>query len=377
MKSLSVCATAFAAIGLLISHRSASGQSIVLLSDSFSRTVGEAPILGPGDPLDTDWGVNDNAAGGTIIQTYEVSNQHVDATSTWRSGALVDGSKGQLGYAHAEIQHDWAADPAVLAAGKLIVEFDLILAGGAGGGHLGWWFGAAEAVFEETNGASQGGTPVLNSNVDAAVFFRVGGGTGGSIDSGVTVNNSFTISPAMSTTNPNQIRLEINTGDFQNGSPASLSLFINGSATPTDINGAAAGADLNFVWDAEGEAYMGFSRNSSPTLLSIDNLKISTLAAAPANNADFNSDGIVDGQDFLIWQRGLGLTGQTGKSNGNANSDTVVDGADLEIWRASFGGPGAAVAVFAVPEPSQAALLGALAVAFASVWRRRGTALGS
>lgn len=312
---------------------------VVLLTDTFTRTLGDVPVLGPGDPLDTDWGANDNAAGGTIVQTYEVSNQHVDATSTWRSGALVDGSKGQLGYAHTEIQHDWAADATVLAAGKLTVEFDLILAGGAGGGHLGWWFGTAETVFEETTGASGGGTPVLNSNVDAAVFFRVGGGTGGSIDSGVTVNNTFSISPAMNTTDPNQIRLEITTGDFQLGTPGVLSLFINGSATPTDINGAAAGTDLNFVWDAEGEAYMGFSRNSSPTLLSVDNLKIS--APSSALPGDFDLDGDVDGRDFLEWQRG--------------NSPIPFSAGDLAIWQAEYG-PSELLAVTAVPEPQSLGL---------------------
>ncbi len=65
---------------------------------------------------------------------------------------------------------------------------------------------------------------------------------------------------------------------------------------------------------------------------------LAALSPAPANNADFNSDGIVDGADYLIWQKGNGLTDQTGKTNGNANTDTVVDGLDLAVWQTKFGG---------------------------------------
>ncbi|MBN1854251.1 MAG: hypothetical protein JW829_16095, partial [Pirellulales bacterium] len=42
------------------------------------------------------------------------------------------------------------------------------------------------------------------------------------------------------------------------------------------------------------------------------------------DNADFNGDKIVDGNDFLIWQIGLGLTGQTNNDNGDANGDGTV-----------------------------------------------------
>jgi hypothetical protein len=84
----------------------------------------------------------------------------------------------------------------------------------------------------------------------------------------------------------------------------------------------------------------------------------------PANNADFNGDNVVDGKDFLIWQRGFGLTGQPNKSTGDANGDGNVNAADLTIWKSKFGGPPAEVAVSAVPEP---ATLGLLGLAFAAL----------
>jgi hypothetical protein len=73
--------------------------------------------------------------------------------------------------------------------------------------------------------------------------------------------------------------------------------------------------------------------------------------ASPADDADFDGDGDVDGQDFLTWQRGVGLAGTL--MTGDANDDGDVDGDDLAIWRQQFG-PGAPVS--AIPEPATAGL---------------------
>jgi hypothetical protein len=83
--------------------------------------------------------------------------------------------------------------------------------------------------------------------------------------------------------------------------------------------------------------------------------------------ADFNQDGAVDGDDFLIWQGGFGSPGD--RSMGDANGDNIVNGDDFLIWQEQFGsgdGNGAA----AVPEPNAiaVALLAALGVV---AWTRR------
>lgn len=87
-----------------------------------------------------------------------------------------------------------------------------------------------------------------------------------------------------------------------------------------------------------------------------------TFGATPVVDADFNNDNVVDGADFLIWQRGFG----TGSTNGagDADGNGVVNTADLALWKSSFGGAPAAAAVGAVPEP---AAFGMLAVALASM----------
>lgn len=81
-----------------------------------------------------------------------------------------------------------------------------------------------------------------------------------------------------------------------------------------------------------------------------------------AVNADFDGDGDVDGRDFLRWQRGYGLGGQTTNANGDANGDGIVNGADLAIWQGQYGS-GALAAAVAVPEPNSWLLL-----AVASGW---------
>jgi hypothetical protein len=54
------------------------------------------------------------------------------------------------------------------------------------------------------------------------------------------------------------------------------------------------------------------------------------------DSADFDSDGDVDGIDFLAWQIGFG-TANAVKSDGDADNDLDADGNDLSIWQNQFG----------------------------------------
>jgi len=84
-------------------------------------------------------------------------------------------------------------------------------------------------------------------------------------------------------------------------------------------------------------------------------------APGPALSADFDTDGDVDGSDFLTWQRGLGIPAGATLAQGDANGDGAVNGADLAVWRGTFGS--ATAAASAVPEPAAWALaLAALAL---------------
>jgi hypothetical protein len=92
--------------------------------------------------------------------------------------------------------------------------------------------------------------------------------------------------------------------------------------------------------------------------LGVDNFEFSTgTIEPPTDDADFNNDELVNGDDFLIWQRGLGLMGQTDNLNGDANATGVIDEADLGVWRGQFTvGDPAVAAVGAVPEPTALAI---------------------
>ena len=85
---------------------------------------------------------------------------------------------------------------------------------------------------------------------------------------------------------------------------------------------------------------------------------------------DFNGNGVVDGRDFLVWQRG--------------GSPSPLSAGDLAVWKANFGGGGNGVGALAaasgtVPEPGGSALglLSALGVGFQRTRRAVRTVGGS
>jgi hypothetical protein len=76
-------------------------------------------------------------------------------------------------------------------------------------------------------------------------------------------------------------------------------------------------------------------------------------------DADFNGDNSVDGRDFLIWQRNVGVGGQINNSNGDADGSGVVDQDDLFAWEDEYGAVYSplSAASTAVPEPAACSLL--------------------
>ena len=87
-----------------------------------------------------------------------------------------------------------------------------------------------------------------------------------------------------------------------------------------------------------------------------------------ALEGDFNGDGNVDSADYTIW-RDTFL--QFGDLPADANGDGFIGNADYDIWEANFGSTASSLSTStAVPEPSSAILLVALASSLLSVNRR-------
>ncbi len=101
-----------------------------------------------------------------------------------------------------------------------------------------------------------------------------------------------------------------------------------------------------------------------------DNLTIAELGPAVTLIADFNSDGVVDNADLVVWQGGFG-TGTT-LAEGDADGNGVVDGQDFLLWQNNLGTSSPAVsAAGAVPEPTSCALAMMALALVAGVHRRR------
>lgn len=166
---------------------------------------------------------------------------------------------------------------------------------------------------------------------------------------------------------PTQTLLELAFLDASNvviGAPVTLNLKTAGQSNDNtwrqySVNGIApAGAASVRVSAIMND---GVNSGANPQSAFFDDLSL-TLAASPTNDADFNNDGVVDGADFLVWQRGFGTNSGATNDIGDANGDAAVNAADLSIWKDRFGQPTAAVAAQAVPEPaSVASITGALA----------------
>ena len=185
---------------------------------------------------------------------------------------------------------------------------------------------------------------------------------------------------------PAAFRVGVMTGgsDSENFVPAEIYLQQFDGVTPVGApttTGALAGTlkdrfvDMHFfdiVGAEEGDTF-AFGVMAGPNSFGnsgIAGFSFDVLPAVAGDNADFDGNGRVDGNDFLAWQRGFGGAGSL--MNGDANGDGNVDAADLDVWKLQFGAGAATVASGAVPEPTAAALMILACGALAHLGRGRG-----
>ena len=170
--------------------------------------------------------------------------------------------------------------------------------------------------------------------------------------------------------------------------------FSNPNAEFNNANGAFLGLSFPITVDEVEQLYYGWVRvtidNDAGTFVINDwafndEPGVGILAGEmPGPLAgDFNDDGQVDLDDYVVWRNNLGGDESTGVLNGNGNNDGLVDTADYASWKANFGQsnftgdyppPASAqqgLAATAVPEPGTLGLLAAGALGVAALRRRK------
>jgi hypothetical protein len=179
----------------------------------------------------------------------------------------------------------------------------------------------------------------------------------------------------------------VNDREFLPAAPVSLApgeryWFVLGSEAPGDgtffwqyaNSNFAAGTGVlgNYADTAESGANWIYRSTDFPYFMQVN----VTGLAPPV--ADFDNDGVVDGEDLAAWQEGFGEFDGVGNpaapADGDANGDFVVDGADFLAWQQQLGNVNMfamnSASAAAVPEPLTLMLI-LQAVAFGSVLRRR------
>ena len=94
----------------------------------------------------------------------------------------------------------------------------------------------------------------------------------------------------------------------------------------------------------------------------VDRIALTDTTFIPLEDADFDQDGDIDGEDFLTWQRGLGISGNGLRSQGDANGDGNVDELDFAVWQRQLGNAPTTIDAVSVPEPNTIAVLLGLVV---------------
>jgi hypothetical protein len=121
-----------------------------------------------------------------------------------------------------------------------------------------------------------------------------------------------------------------------------VDLYIyNAAQQERDSSTSTTDAELASISVVQGQTYYirahGFGGDTNPDY----DIQINITPLA----GDYDDDGVVDGSDFLRWQR---TVGSSVDFSADGNGDNQVNGADLDVWQAGFGAPTAAVQSTAV-----------------------------
>jgi hypothetical protein len=130
-----------------------------------------------------------------------------------------------------------------------------------------------------------------------------------------------------------------------------------GSTLSGDYIGRFSLDGARFDFQAEGEPVLDTAFGTAPFHLRWD--FGGRLTALPDYLSDYDEDGVVDGRDFLVWQREFGSAAAPAGSGADGDLSGTIDAGDLAVWQTNFGqyNPMPAPTMRAVPEPTGASII--------------------
>jgi predicted outer membrane repeat protein len=209
--------------------------------------------------------------------------------------------------------------------------------------------------------ASHGSSTTLTRFYSSIVAGNVGAaaGTGSDVDTviGMTFNSIQSLGFNLIGTGNSLVQFTPGLGD-QEGvtNPGLAALTNNGGVTRShallagslaiDKGSATAAAGIGGV-PAHDQRGLGFTRvfngdGVGPARIDVGAFELQS----PGYAADFSGDDVVDGTDFLSWQRNVATPNPT-KATGDGNGDNTVNSGDLAVWQQNFGAGSADVAAVA------------------------------
>jgi autotransporter-associated beta strand protein len=206
-----------------------------------------------------------------------------------------------------------------------------------------------------------GGTLAINGSITGSAVVQNGAtlAGAGSVGGTIIVHTGAHVSPGSSAGTLTTNDLAMMSGSFLHAEMDTTSdkvvvvanLAVNGTLDVTMLNSFAPGLGQTFTLMTAGAITGTFATETLPTFSFrtfdvIYNPQSILLKVIPVLPGDYNSNGTVDGPDYVVWRKGLG---------------TTFTQLDYDVWRANFGqsvGPGASLGAATVPEPAAFTVLG-------------------
>lgn len=324
-------------------------------------TIGRTPATMVTDnaPLDNQLGARDsvspaptiyrNNGTSTLMTIGGVSTNNDYAVSIMRwTLASVPAGEVAIADGNLKLTRSTSGVPSNNLNGTQIFEVYKIKAANAG-----WAEGTGNVAGSNPVTANNGGSTWsnLSYNSDSGLAISWNGGFGLGMEGtggyeGVTAGSATPIST-----------FTFDNGGSTTGGPTTVNISIPKDVINGWIANPATNAGLYIklrTSQLESTEHLIVFKTKNVNAASAPTLTFET--ALPSMPGDFDSDGDVDGADFVAWQTHFPLATGAVLADGDADGDGDVDGADFVAWQTQFPfTPGPAVAP--VPEPQAVALV--------------------